>query len=81
MANSVAGSGLSPTVGNGIAYFALWYAGYKYNINFNDPEMALVFAGGIIGSLLLEMRRIGAGIAFVISKIWAEKHDTGGNNN
>lgn len=80
MAKSVAGTGLSPTIGNGIAYFALWYAGYKYNIEFNDPEMALVFAGGIIGSVLLELRRIGTGITFIVTKIWASKNDSSRDN-
>lgn len=70
------GSGISPTLGNGIAYFGLWYASYKYGITFDDPELALLFAGGIAGSLLLEMRRVFAGIAFVLTKIWADKHDS-----
>lgn len=67
------GSSLGPTVGNGVAYFGLWYASSKYGITFDDPEMALLFAGGIVGSLLLELRRLGGGISYVFNRIFPEK--------
>lgn len=69
MAGSATGSSISPTLGNGIAYFGLWWAAQKYGYTFDDPELALVFAGGIVTTLILEIRRLGSGIAFVIGKI------------
>jgi len=67
------GSSLSPTLGNGIAYFGLWYAAKKYGVNFDDPEMALLFAGGVVGSILLELRRLGSGIVYVFNRIFPER--------
>ena len=61
-AQTVMGSSISPTLGNGIAYFALWWLADRHGVTFQDPEMALLFAGGIVGSLLLEVRRMGGGI-------------------
>ena len=73
MKQSVAGSSIGPTLGNGIAYFALWYAAKEHGITFDDPEMALLFAGGVAGSLLLELRRLGSGIASIVNRFLPPK--------
>jgi len=70
MKQSVAGSSIGPTLGNGIAYFGLWYASKKYGIEFEDPEMALLFAGGVAGSLILELRRMGSGVASIFNRFF-----------
>ena len=75
MKASAAGSSIGPTLGNGIAYFALWYASKEYGVTFEDPEMALLFAGGVIGSLLLEMRRMGGGIVYIFNRIFPAKEE------
>ena len=69
------GTGLSPTVGNGIAYFALWYLENSYNVLFDDPEMALVFAGGLAGTLLLQVSRVTNWIGGVIGRYVEDKLD------
>jgi hypothetical protein len=73
MKQSVAGSSIGPTLGNGIAYFLLWWLANKHGINFEDPEMALLFAGGVIGSLLLELRRMAGGIGAIFNRFFPPK--------
>ena len=63
--------------GNGIAYFALWYLGYKYKIEFGDPELALAMGGAVVASLLLYVTKaftaLGKGVAYIFNRIWPEK--------
>ena len=73
MKTSAAGSSIGPTLGNGIAYFALWYASAKHGVTFEDPEMALLFAGGIVGSLLLEFRRFLGAIGSIFNRLYPPK--------
>jgi len=73
MKQSVAGSSIGPTLGNGIAYFGLWYASKNYGITFEDPEMALLFAGGVVGSILLELRRMGGGLMSIVNRFLPPK--------
>jgi hypothetical protein len=62
--------------GNGIAYFGLWWAGYKYNLSFEDPELALAMGGAVIASLLMYFTKavsaLGRGIVFVFNRVFPE---------
>jgi len=65
--------------GNGIAYFAIWYAGYKYDLKFDDPELALAMGGAVIASLLLYVTSflaiVGRGVAYVFNRVFPEKKE------
>jgi hypothetical protein len=65
--------------GNGVAYFLMWYGGYKYNIQFDDPELALGMGGAVIAGFLLYITRafsvLGRGIVYVFNRIFPEKKE------
>lgn len=65
--------------GNGIAYFGLLWAGYKYDLKFEDPELALAMGGAVIASLLMYLTKfftvLGRGIAFIFNRVFPEKKD------
>jgi len=71
----VVGSGAA--FGNGIAYFGLWWAGHKYNLSFEDPELALAMGGAVTASLLMYFTKAasatGRGIRYVFNRIFPEK--------
>lgn len=46
-----------PATGNALAYFAIWYAGWKHNVKFDDGELAIAMGGALMTTLILELRR------------------------
>jgi hypothetical protein len=65
--------------GNGLAYFGLWWAGYKYNLSFEDPELALAMGGAVIASVLIYLTRffsvLGRGIVYMFNRVFPEKKE------
>lgn len=69
--NSV-GNAYGPATGNAIAYFAIWYAGWKYKVSFDDSELAIAMGGALATTLILELRRAGSWIASVMKYIFTQ---------
>lgn len=62
--------------GNGIAYFLIWYMGYKYDMKFDDPELALAMGGAVVATVILQVTRffswVGRGIVYVFNRVFPE---------
>lgn len=74
---TVATVGTGAAFGNGIAYFIMWYVGYKYNLSFNDPELAIAMGGAVVAGLLMYVTKffstLGNGIKFLFNRMFPEK--------
>lgn len=74
-AAAVVGGGAA--FGNGIAYFAIWYMSYKYDMKFDDPELALAMGGAVVATVILQVTRffnwLGRGIVFIFNRVFPPK--------
>lgn len=70
-----AGNSVGVGLGNALAYFGLQYAEWKHGIKFSDPVVAMAMGGAIVSALLLEMRRLGAGLRYVFDRVFPPKKD------
>jgi hypothetical protein len=70
------GTAVGLGVGNGIAYFLIWYGETYKSIVFDDPLLAMAMLGALVSAFLLELKRIGAMIAYVFNRIFPEKKDS-----
>lgn len=70
-----AGNSVGVGLGNALAYFGLQYAEWKHGIKFSDPVVAMAMGGAIVSALLLEMRRLGAGVRYVFDRVFPPKKD------
>ena len=70
------GNAVGLGVGNGIAYFMIWYGENYKDISFDDPLLAMAMLGALVSAFMLELKRIGAIIAYVFNRIFPEKKDT-----
>lgn len=68
-----AGNSVGVGLGNALAYFGLQYAEWKHGIKFSDPVVAMAMGGAIVSALLLEMRRLGAGVRYVFDRVFPPK--------
>ena len=64
-----------PALGNGIAYFLLWYVGREYGYTFDDPELALAMGGAVVASFLLEIRKLFGFVGRIFNRMFPEKPD------
>lgn len=67
------GNAIGLGVGNGIAYFLIWYGANYKGVEFDDPLMAMAMGGALVSAFLLELKRIGAMIAYVFNRIFPEQ--------
>ena len=67
------GNAIGLGVGNGIAYFLIWYGKTYKGVEFDDPLLAMAMGGALVSAFLLELKRIGAMIGYVFNRIFPEK--------
>lgn len=70
------GNAVGLGVGNGIAYFLIWYGKTYKGVEFDDPLLAMAMGGALVSAFLLELKRIGAMIGYVFNRIFPEKKDS-----
>lgn len=70
---SSGGTAVGLGVGNGIAYFLIWYGANYKDIVFADPLLAMAMGGALVSAFLLELKRIGAMIRYVFDRIFPPK--------
>ena len=63
-------------VGNGVAYFILWYLMTYKGVAFDDPMLAMGAAGAVVSAVLLELRKIGSGIKYVFDRMFPAQKDS-----
>ena len=69
------GTAIGLGLGNGIAYFLIWYGKTYEGVTFDDPLMAMAMGGAVVSGILLELKRLGAMIAYVFNRVFPEKQD------
>lgn len=71
------GNAIGLGVGNGVAYFLIWYGANYKGVVFDDPLLAMAMLGALVSSFFLELKRIGNGIRYVFDRIFpiAKKED------
>lgn len=67
------GTAVGLGVGNGIAYFLIWYGKTYKGVEFDDPLLAMAMGGALVSAFLLELKRIGNMVAYVFNRIFPEK--------
>lgn len=70
-----AGSSIGPATGNAVAYFSIWWLGTKYGYSFEDPELAVAMGGALVATLILELKRLAAGIVYGFTYIFSKKKE------
>lgn len=70
----VGGNAIGLGMGNGIAYFGIWYLKNYKGVDFDDPLLAMAMGGAIVSGLLLELKRLGAGIKYVFDRMFPAKN-------
>lgn len=68
MKGTAKGVAAGTAAGNSLAYFAIWWAGKKYGVVFDDPLMAMAMGATLISIFLLELKSLVRWIGGLFSK-------------
>ena len=66
---NVGANSLALSVANSLAYFTLWYANHKYDIEFDDPMLAMAMLGVLYSAGMLEFRKLGLAARYVFDRL------------
>lgn len=66
---TVGANSLALSVANSLAYFTIWYAKYKYQVEFDDPLLAMAMLGVLYSAGMLEFRRLGQAARYVFDRL------------